>query len=79
MVELGPHLATERARVETPHLPVRAPGIYPDAQREGLVERAERLASDTQRGHERGLARTRRPGHGRTIRGRPAGGSPSGR
>ena len=30
MVELGPHLATERARVETLHLPVRAPGIYPD-------------------------------------------------
>jgi len=33
MVGLGPHLATERARLETPHLPVRAPGIYPDASR----------------------------------------------
>ena len=37
MVELGPHLATERARVETPHLPVRAPGIYPDIRTHGSV------------------------------------------
>ena len=37
MVELGPHLATERARVETPHLPVRAPGIYPDIRSHGSV------------------------------------------
>jgi len=45
MVELGPHLATERARVETPHLPVRAPGIYPDIRTLGSVrgEAAGRL------------------------------------
>ena len=45
MVELGPHLATERARVETPHLPVRAPGIYPDIRSLGSVrgETAGRL------------------------------------
>ena len=45
MVELGPHLATERARVETPHLPVRAPGIYPDSCTLGSVrgEAAGRL------------------------------------
>ena len=38
MVGLGPHLATERARLETPHLPVRAPGIYPDHRTSGSVE-----------------------------------------
>jgi len=37
MVGLGPHLATERARLETPHLPVRAPGIYPDIRTHGSV------------------------------------------
>ena len=45
MVGLGPHLATERARLETPHLPVRAPGIYPDFRTLGSVrgETAGRL------------------------------------
>ena len=45
MVGLGPHLATERARLETPHLPVRAPGIYPDSCTLGSVrgEAAGRL------------------------------------
>src|SRR5262249_43443692 len=35
-VEFGPHFATERARLETPHLPARAPGIYP----EGAADKA---------------------------------------
>ena len=48
MVGLGPHLATERARLETPHLPVRAPGIYPDSCTLGSVrgEAAGRLTVD---------------------------------
>jgi hypothetical protein len=38
MVGLGPHLATERARLEPPHLPVRAPGIYPDSPTSGSAD-----------------------------------------
>ena len=37
MVELGTHLATERARLETLRLRVRAPQIYPDNRMSGLT------------------------------------------
>src|SRR6516225_6054465 len=60
MVELGPHLATERARVETPHLPVRAPGIYPDNRSSGSMRRGEkRVMVFSANGH-----RTRKGGNG---------------
>jgi len=35
MVKLGTHAATERAAVVTPHLSVRAPGLYPDIRTHG--------------------------------------------
>ena len=47
MVGLGPHLATERARLETPHLPVRAPGIYPDSCTLGSVRGRQPAVSPT--------------------------------
>ena len=37
MVKLGTHAATERAAVVTPHLSVRAPGLYPDIRTSGLT------------------------------------------